>query len=113
MENNNEMAVVTTEELETEIIDEGNVIKLMKPLNGQKEVVMDFSKINGQVLINCEKIAKREDKNYLSMRLSTVFQVVVAAKVLGCRYDDILQMSGPDFMAVTDRVSGFLNGIYK
>lgn len=106
MSENQEMAVT-----EVEVLNEDDVIKLVKPIGDVKELIFDFSKINGRILIQCLKQAKRADPDILVPTLSMVFLAVVAAKALGMKYDDVINLSGSDFTAVTARVSRFLNRV--
>lgn len=94
---------------DAEVLDEGKIIKLTKPMNGRNELVFDFDKIKGVTLLKCEKKAKEVDASIVVPQLSMVFQAHVAAAAVGARYDDIINLPGPDFMAVTMRVSRFLN----
>ncbi|MBR1728499.1 MAG: hypothetical protein IJ728_03135 [Selenomonadaceae bacterium] len=100
-------------EMTTEIIDDDNVIRLVKPIGDRNELIFDFEKINGRTLLQCEKVARQEDAGMLIPALSTVFQAVVAGKALGMKYDDIINLSAPDFIAVTQKVSRFLNNVGK
>jgi hypothetical protein len=101
-----ETAVVA---VESEVMDEGNIIRLTQPVNGRNELVFNFDKIKGATLLKCEKKAKEVDASIVVPQLSMVFQAHVAAAAVGARYDDIINLPGPDFMAVTMRVSRFLN----
>ena len=96
--------------IEGEVVDEGNVVKLTKPLNGKAELVFNFDKIKGATLLKCEKKAKETDSSIVVPQLSMTFQAHVAAAALGMRYDDIINLPAPDFMAVTLKVSRFLSG---
>ena len=89
---------------------EENTLKLSKPLNGKQELVFDFDKITGHTLVKCTTLAKKDDPSMLVPSLSTAFQAHVAAAATGLKYDDILSLSAPDFVAVTLKVQGFLNG---
>ena len=93
-----------------ELVDEGNLVKLSKPLNGRTELVFDFDKIKGVTLLKCEKKTKDVDSTVVVPQLSMIFQAHVAAAALGMRYDDIINLPAPDFMAVTLKVSRFLSG---
>ena len=95
---------------EAEVMDEGKVVKLTKPMNGRTELVFDFDKIKGSTLLKCEKKTKDIDSSVVVPQLSMIFQAHVAAAALGARYDDIINLPAPDFMAVTLKVSRFLNG---
>ena len=88
-----------------------NVIRLSKPLkDGAKMIIFEFDKIKGSTLLKCEKKAKEVDNSIVVPQLSLVFQAHVAAAALGMRYDDIINLPAPDFMAVTLKISRFLNG---
>ena len=95
---------------EAEVMDDEKVVKLTKPMNGRTELVFDFDKIKGATLLKCEKKSKESDGSVVVPQLSMIFQAHVAAAAVGARYDDIINLSGPDFMAVTLKVSRFLNG---
>ena len=96
--------------VEAEVMDENKIIKLSKPMNGRTELVFDFDKIKGSTLLKCEKKTKDIDNTVVVPQLSMVFQTHVAAAALGLRYDNIINLPAPDFMAVTLKVSRFLNG---
>ena len=71
---------------------------------------LDFDKITGATLLKYEKKTKEGDSAMVVPMLSMTFQAHVAAAALGMRYDDIINPPAPDFMAVTLKVSRFLNG---
>ena len=96
--------------VEAEVMDENKIIKLSKPMNGRTELVFDFDKIKGSTLLKCEKKTKDIDNTVVVPQLSMIFQAHVAAAALGLRYDDIINLPAQDFMAVTLKVSRFLNG---
>lgn len=99
----------TDVELVPEVVDEKDVIHLKKPLpNGNTEIIFNFDKITGYVLLKCEKQARREDPGLTVPLLSTAFQVFVAAAASKLRYDDIAGLSAPDFIAVTNKAANFL-----
>lgn len=106
-EQEQETAVVPAE---VEVMDDEKTVKLTKPMNGRAELVFDFDKIKGATLLKCEKKTKEIDASVVVPQLSMIFQAHVAAAAVGARYDDIINLSGPDFMAVTLKVSRFLNG---
>ena len=91
-------------------VEDGRSVKLGKPLNGKTELVFDFDKIKGSTLLKCEKKTKDIDNTVVVPQLSMIFQAHVAAAALGLRYDDIINLPAQDFMAVTLKVSRFLNG---
>ena len=103
---------------DVKIIDDDDVIKLVKPIKGKDgadidSLVLDFDKINGRVLLLCAKAAKQEEPDMLIPSLSMTFQAIVGAKAAGIRYDDVLALAGPDFVAICQRASRFLNNVGK
>lgn len=92
-----------------EVIDEANVIKLKKPLeNGVDRVVFNWDKVTGFILTKCYERAKKKEPAMTIPSTSMVYQAAVAAAASGLRYDDILSLSGSDFIAVTIKVQSFL-----
>ena len=84
-------------------------IALKKPMaDGKTELALDFDKVTGYVLIECEKEAKKEDPAITVQALSMVYKARVAAAASGTKYDDILSLPGRDFSAVTAAVQAFL-----
>jgi hypothetical protein len=101
--------VAKVEDLDVEVVDDDNVLKLSKPLaSGAKELVFDFDRVNGYVLIKCEKAAKREDPSIAVPALSMIFQSHVAAAAAKVRYDDILGLPAADFTAACVKAQAFL-----
>jgi len=100
------------EEVNVEIVDEKNVLKLKKPLPGGSDtLIFDFDRINGYTLLKCEKLAKKEDSSIAYLPFSQVYQAFVAAAAAKVKYDDILNLDGADFVAVTTRAQGFLMNV--
>lgn len=95
---------------EAEVVDENNIVHLSKPLRGKDELIFDFAKIKGSTLLKCEKKAKEVDNSIVVPQLSMAFQAHVAAAAAGVKYDEIINLPGLDFMAVTLKVSRFLSG---
>jgi len=95
---------------EAEVVDESNIVQLSKPLRGKDELIFDFAKIKGSTLLKCEKKAKEVDNSIVVPQLSMAFQAHVAAAAAGVKYDEIINLPGLDFMAVTLKVSRFLSG---
>lgn len=96
---------------DVEVLDENNIVNLKKPLNGRDSLILDFGKITGATLLKCEKKTREVDSSIVVPQLSGVFTAHVAAAAAGVRYDDIISLSAPDFTAVTNKVSRFLNGV--
>ena len=95
-----------------EVVDEKDVIHLKKPLpNGNTQLIFDFDRVNGYTLLKCEKQAKKEDSAISYLPFSQVYQAFVAAAAAKVKYDDILNLDGADFIAVTTRVQGFLMNV--
>ncbi len=101
---------ITLEVVDGEVLDEKNIVKLKKPLRGKNELIFDFDKIKGSTLLKCEKKAKEIDNSIVVPQLSMAFQAHVAAAAASVKYDEIVNLSAPDFMAVTLKVNRFLNG---
>lgn len=99
-----------TEVLEAEVLDARNVVELTKPVDGKERIVLDFDKLTGGTLIKCATEAKKTDPAIIQFELSKTYQAHVAAAAAGLRYDDILGLAAPDFVAVTLRVQNFLFG---
>ena len=95
---------------EAEVVDESNIVQLSKPLRGKDELIFDFAKIKGSTLLKCEKKAKEVDNSIVVPQLSMAFQAHGAAAAAGVKYDEIINLPGLDFMAVTLKVSRFLSG---
>lgn len=95
---------------EAEVVDESSIVHLSKPLRGKDELIFDFAKIKGSTLLKCEKKAKEVDASIVVPQLSMAFQSHVAAAAAGVKYDEIINLPGADFMAVTLKVSRFLSG---
>ena len=93
-----------------EVVDESNIVQISKPLRGKDELIFDFAKIKGSTLLKCEKKAKEVDNSIVVPQLSMAFQAHVAAAAAGVKYDEIINLPGLDFMAVTLKVSRFLSG---
>ena len=105
-----------TEETAVEVydadpVDEGNVIHLKKPLRGgAEEIVLDFDRVTGYILLKCEKEVKKDDPLITLPALSQAYQARVAASAARMKYDEILELSGADFTAVCLKVQNFLMG---
>lgn len=98
------------EAVEGEVVEEGNVVRLSRSLRGKDELVFSFDKIKGSTLLRCEKRAKETDASIVVPQLSMVFQAHVAAAACGLKYDEIINLPGPDFLTITLKVSRFLSG---
>ena len=88
-------------------------IKLDKIYNIDGEQIytieLDFEKLTGRKLIQLEKDFKKDNKGELILVANNAFAAKVAAFCAGIREDDILDMSGKDFTAITTEVTVFLN----
>ncbi|WP_276789937.1 phage tail assembly protein [Veillonella magna] len=73
-----------------------------------KKVEIDFDKVNGRVLLECEKLVKGLGDNSVILPLSMTFQAMVASKIIGVPYDDLLDLPSSDFLKVTNEVRAFL-----
>ena len=101
--------VETVEESTVTVLDDDDIVHLKKPLpNGSDFITFTWDKITGYTLIRCLKNAKKEDPGMTVPALSMPYQAAVAAIAAGVKYDDILSLSAPDFMAVTLKAQNFL-----
>lgn len=106
-----ETTVVETPEKAMRCLPSDWVVELSRALpDGKKTLVLDFDKITGYTLLNCEKAAKKEDAGMVVPSLSQVYQAHVAAIAADVKYDDILALSARDFTAVMIKTQGFLLG---
>lgn len=97
------------QEIMTKVIDPDCIIKLKKPLpNGHEEIILDFDKVNGYALLQCEKEAKKMDKTIAVPSLSQTYQAFVASVASGEKVDDILSLGGKDCTAVLTKTMNFL-----
>lgn len=97
------------EVVEAEVVDNGDILHLTTPLpNGKTEIYFDFSNLNGYTLLACMSSAKKKDALMTVPALSMEYQAAVAAAAAKMRYDDILNLSGPDFMAACLKAQNFL-----
>lgn len=88
---------------------EDNVVALRKPMaDGTDKLTLDFDRINGRTLINCEKQARKQDPAITVLALSQVYQALVAGAATGLKYDEVLNLSGKDFTALCLKAQGFL-----
>lgn len=96
---------------DAEPVDEANVIHLKKPLRGgAEEIVLDFDRVTGYILLKCEKEVKKDDPLITLPALSQAYQARVAASAARMKYDEILELSGADFTTLCMRVQNFLMG---
>lgn len=72
------------------------------------EIKLDFDRITGRVMINCEKAAKKKDPTITLPALSMTYQAYIAAEAAGMNIDDVLDLPAPDFTVVTALVQNFL-----
>ena len=104
-------AETAVEVYDADPVDEGNVIHLKKPLRGgAEEIVLDFDRVTGYILLKCEKEVKKDDPLITLPALSQAYQARVAASAARMKYDEILELSGADFTAVCLKVQNFLMG---
>lgn len=79
-------------------------------LGGEKvsKVDLDFDKITGMELLSAEKHARDMGDTTPSLALSMTYQALVASKVLGVPYDDVVALPAKAFAAMTLEVGRFL-----
>nr|DAL33569.1 MAG TPA_asm: tail assembly chaperone protein [Caudoviricetes sp.] len=86
-----------------------NTVKLSRPLSdGRDTLELDFDRINGRTLIDCEKRARKIDPTITVLALSQVYQAMVGAAAAKMKYDAVLELSGKDFTALCVKVQSFL-----
>ncbi|WP_432642510.1 phage tail assembly protein [Acidaminococcus sp.] len=87
-------------------------IKLTKPIQiGGKEVnqiELDFGKVTGRDLSQAESTVRASGEMTPMLTFSGKYQAAVAAKMLGIKYDDVLDMPGSDYVKITTTVLNFL-----
>ena len=70
---------------------------------------LDFDKLTGRALVKLENEYKKENKGVVLIVNDAGFNAKVAAYCAGVKEDDILDLAGKDFTAVTQEVMLFLN----
>lgn len=73
-----------------------------------KELIMDFDNLRGIDLIEAEKNTRALGETNPVLMLSTKYYVVIAAKLTGLTFDEIIEMNAVDFIKITNEVSRFL-----
>ena len=86
----------------------GTIVHLVEPLNGSHELSLDFSRINGYVLIKAGKDARKEEPTLVMLQFSQYYLAAIASAAANVKIDDILGMGAKDFTAVTLAVQNFL-----
>jgi len=93
-----------------------DIVKLSKPIQKDNQeytmLTFDFDKLNGRQIIAAETEARLLGDKSADLQFSKNFQAVLAAKAAqeSLIVDDILDLSAPDFLMVTNTVSNFLFG---
>lgn len=86
-------------------------IILSKPIettNGTvTEVNLDFDSLTGQDIIDAEKEFSIRGGNAIMKENSKMYQGIIAAKVSGIIYDDLLLCTAKDFSKITLQVQNF------
>lgn len=75
-----------------------------------KEIELDFSKITGNDLVKAESEARAKGDASPSMFLSMKYQLMLAAKIIGVKYEDLLGLPAEDCKKVIAPVALFLLG---
>lgn len=81
-------------------------------VNGKetKEVVMDFSKLTGRDLSQAESQVRASGNATPMINFCSEYQAAIAAKILGVKTDDVLDLPAVDYVAITNSVLAFLSG---
>lgn len=69
---------------------------------------LDFSTVNGYMLMTCEKKAKEEDPAMMMPAFSMAFKAQLISAVAGCKVDDVYALPGDEFMRATNAAQRFL-----
>lgn len=89
-------------------------ITLKKPFtkNGKtiEKLTLNLETITGHDLIKAEKVTRTFGEEAVNPLFTQTGLAVVAAQVSGLAVDDILDLSAPDFLLVTNMVGNFLFG---
>ena len=87
-------------------------IKLDKKMKmGDKEtdtLELNFEKVNGNMLMDCEKMARTLGEQLPQVMFSQTYQIALASKVGALSYADILKLPGRDFQKIVREVANFL-----
>lgn len=89
-------------------------IEISKPItvNGEKvkKFELDFDKITGRDLVQAETEARAKGDHTPAIFLSMQFQMIVAAKAIGIKYDDLLELPAADCKKIIEPAALFLVG---
>ena len=72
------------------------------------ELELDFDKITGRVMVEMETKSRAMGDNTPDLTFSMKYQLMLAAKAAGVIYDDLIDLSAMDMMAVLAEVKSFL-----
>lgn len=89
-------------------------IKLKKPVTVKgkpvTDITLDFDKLTGNDMIQAEKEARALGSGEASVFCSMRYQAIIAAKVIGCPVDELLELGAADFKNITQPAASFLLG---
>ncbi len=89
-------------------------ITLQKPFvkDGKtiEKLTLNLESLTGHDLVKAEKVARTFGEEAANPLFTQTGLAVVAAQVSGFAVDDILELSAPDFLLVTNTVGNFLFG---
>ena len=89
-------------------------IEISKPItvNGQEvtKLELDFDKITGRDLVQSEVEARAKGDSSPAIFLSMKFQMIVAAKAMGVKYEDLLGLPASDCKKIIASTALFLVG---
>lgn len=76
------------------------------------EINFDFEKITGNDIVSAEKESRMLGDNTPDVCYSKTFQAIIAAKAADCKLivDDVMGLSGGDFINATTQAGNFLFG---
>lgn len=72
------------------------------------ELELDLNKLSGHDLADAEKVARMAGETNPMINFSMKYQAAIAAKLIGIKYDDVLDLPAGDFSKITMAVANFL-----
>lgn len=87
-------------------------IKLSEPVmikdQEVKELEMDFTKVTGRVLTDCSNTMRDMGHVVIVPQTDMEYQAMIASKVIGIPFDDVLDLPAADFMKIITATRSFL-----
>ncbi len=85
-------------------------LKKATTLGGKKTTSVDlkFEAITGDDILKAEDEARKLGETNPIIAFSKVYQMCIAARLIGCTVEEMKAMNAKDFLAITNRVASFL-----